>query len=70
MTNTTKGNNKQMYWSINRYILGNNKPTKENYVLHHAAASWKNCNDIIYTLLIAIYYTHYMYIYVYIINYS
>ena len=36
---------------INRYILGNNKPAKENYILHHEAASWKNSNDIIYTLL-------------------
>lgn len=35
---------------INRYIMGNNKPDKENYLVHHEAASWKNRNDIIYTL--------------------
>ena len=39
---------------IGRYILGINKSTKENYVLHHEAASWKNRNDIIYTLLMCV----------------
>lgn len=36
---------------IGRYIFGVNNPSKENYMLHHEAASWKNRDDIVYTLL-------------------
>ena len=36
---------------IGRYILGINNSSKETYTKHHKAASWKNRNDIIYTLL-------------------
>jgi len=36
---------------IGRYILGINNPSKETYTKHHEAASWKNRNDIVYTLL-------------------
>jgi len=36
---------------LKRYILGINTPLKESYLKHHEASSWKNKDDIIYTIL-------------------
>ena len=37
--------------TIQHYLLGINNPSKDSYVKHHEMASWRDKNDIIYTLM-------------------